>query len=291
MIYKFVNEQSANYPVELLCKTLKISRSSYYAFQNGNTFTLSEEHVVLVSEVKRIFDLNRKRYGSRRIKHALDRKGISIGRDKVRSLMKGHNLVAIQPKGFVPKTTDSRHRLGYSPNVLAHRGFPEGLNQVYVGDITYLPTTGGEWLYLMIWMDLRSRLVVGWYIEEHMQDTLAIQALELAFAKRKPAPGLIIHTDRAGQFASVDFRFLLARHQCIQSMSKADNPYDNAFAESLFSRLKAELIQKGAFENKDDAFTEIFDYIEVYHNTQRLHSSLGYMTPQEFESKIKHSKS
>src|SRR5690606_25111327 len=121
----------------------------------------------------------------RRIKHARHRQGIPTGRDKVRRLMKSQNLVAIQPKSFVPKTTDSRHSLGYSPNVLAQRGFPKGLDQAYVGDITYLPTTRGEWLYLMTWMDLCSRSIVGWKIEEHMEGSLAIEALGLAFVKRK----------------------------------------------------------------------------------------------------------
>lgn len=290
MIYKFVTDQSSDYPVDLLCKTMEISRSSYYAYDKGDTFTITDERLMLESEVRKVFNVHRKRYGSRRIKHELHRQGIPIGRDKVRSLMKSQNLVAIQPKSFVPKTTDSRHTLGYSRNVLAQRGFPKGLDKAYVGDITYLATTSGEWLYLMTWMDLCSRRIVGWKIEEHMEDSLAIEALELAFAKRKPSPGLIVHTDRAGQFASADFRHLLGRHQCIQSMSKADNPYDNAYAESLFSRFKAELIQKGAFESKEDAITEVFDYIEVYYNTQRLHSSLRYMPPEEFENKIKQSK-
>lgn len=290
MMYKFVDEQSANHPVDLLCNTMEISRSAYYAYRKGDTFKITEKRSVLLSEVKKVFNVHRKRYGSRRIKHELHRQGIPIGRDTVRNLMKSQNLVAIQPKSFVPKTTDSRHTLGYSQNVLAQRGFPKRLDEAYVGDITYLPTTSGEWLYLMTWMDLCSRCIVGWKIENHMEDSLVIEALELAFAKRKPSPGLIVHTDRAGQFASADFRYLLASHQCIQSMSKADNPYDNAYAESLFSRFKAELIQKGAFESKEDAIIEVFDYIEVYYNTQRLHSSLRYMPPQEFENKIKQSK-
>lgn len=290
MMYKFVDEQSANHPVDLLCNMMEISRSAYYAYRKGDTFKITEKRSVLLSEVKKVFNVHRKRYGSRRIKHELHRQGIPIGRDKVRNLMKSQNLVAIQPKSFVPKTTDSRHTLGYSQNVLAQRGFPKRLDEAYVGDITYLPTTSGEWLYLMTWMDLCSRCIVGWKIEDHMEDSLVIEALELAFAKRKPSPGLIVHTDRAGQFASADFRYLLASHQCIQSMSKADNPYDNAYAESLFSRFKAELIQKGAFESKEDAIIEVFDYIEVYYNTQRLHSSLRYMPPQEFENKIKQSK-
>ena len=290
MIYQFVKDCSGDYAVNLLCQTMEVSRSSYYSYQNGDTFAITEERALLLSEVKRVFNNHRKRYGSRRIMHELHRQGIPIGRDKIRSLMRGQNLVAIQPKSFVPKTTDSRHGLGYSPNVLAHLDFPKGLDEVYVGDITYLPTTGGEWLYLMTWMDLCSRRIVGWQIEDHMEDSLAIDALHLALKKRKPYSEVIVHTDRGGQFASSKFRSLLAVHGCIQSMSEADNPYDNAYAESFFSRFKAELLQKGAFENKEDAMTEIFDFIEIYYNAQRLHSSLGYMSPREFEEKIKSSK-
>lgn len=272
-----------SYPIELLCRTMGVGRSAYYAWASGSTYAISKGKALLQARVKEVFDTHRKRYGSRRIMHELQRQDIDIGRDKVRSLMRQQNLVAIQPKSFVPKTTNSQHTLGYSPNVLAQRGFPTAPDQVYVGDITFLPTTYGEWLYLMTWMDLYSRYVVGWKVEGHMEDILAIESLQLAFNKRNPPHGIMVHTDRGGQFASHNFRALLADHGSVQSMSEADNPYDNAFAESLFSRFKAELIQKGAFESKEDAITEIFDYIEMYYNTQRLHSSLGYVPPVEFE--------
>src|SRR5690606_37783090 len=154
MMYKFVKEQSVNHPVDLLCKTMKISRSAYYAFRKGETFSLTEERSVLLSEVKKVFSEHRRRYGSRRIKHALHRQGIPIGRDKVRRLMKSQNLVAMQPESMVQKTTDRRHSLGYSQTVLTQGGFPKGHDEAYVGDITYLPTTKGEWLYLMTWLDL-----------------------------------------------------------------------------------------------------------------------------------------
>lgn len=264
-----------------------VSRSAYYAYRSGSTYAITKERSSLLVQVKEVFDTHRKRYGSRRIMHELQRQDITIGRDKVRSLMRQQNLVAIQPKSFVPKTTNSQHTRGYSPNVLAQRGFPTAPDQVYVGDITFLPTTYGEWLYLMSWMDLFSRYVVGWKVEDHMEDVLAIESLQSAFNKRNPPHGIMIHTDRGGQFASHDFRTLLNDYKCVQSMSEADNPYDNAFAESLFSRFKAELIQRGAFESKEDAITEIFDYIELYYNTQRLHSSLGYVPPVEFEEMTK----
>ncbi len=275
-----------NYPVDLLCKTMRISRSAYYDFRGGHTFQPSEERLLLSAQVKEIFDTHRRRYGSRRVMKTLQRKGVLIGRYQVSGLMRAQKLIAIQPRSFVPKTTNSRHTLGYSPNVLAQLGFPTAMGQVYVGDITYLPTTNGEWLYLMVWMDLFSRRICGWKVEEHMEDSLVIEALQQAFYKRHPAPGLIAHSDRGGQFASVKYRALLLNYKCVQSMSEANNPYDNAFAESFFSRFKAELLQKGAFENKEDAVAELFDFIEMYYNTHRLHSSLGYRSPLEYEESL-----
>lgn len=206
-----------------------------------------------------------------------------MGRFKVRKLMEAGHLKAIQPKSFVPKTTNSKHTLGYAPNVLACSEFPKEPNQVFVGDITYLPTTYGEWLYLNVWIDLFSRRVVGWKVDDNMEEDLAIDSFNQAKNTRTPRKGLIVHTDRAGQYAGADFK--LAVKGYTQSMSGADNPYDNAHAESFFSRFKAELLEKGAFESLDDAKTEVFNYIEMYYNTQRLHSSLGYLSPAQFERK------
>jgi len=286
MVYQFIQEYSKSYPVNLLCKTMGISRSSYYDFRAGHTFQPSQARLEVSAQVKMVFDSNRRRYGSRRIKEDLKRRGIKIGRYQVSSSMRAQNLIAIQPKSFVPKTTNSNHTLGYSPNVLARQGFPTGIGQVYVGDITYLPTTNGEWLYLMVWMDLFSRRICGWKVEEHMEESLVIDALMQAFKKRFPAKGLITHSDRGGQFASVKYRALLEKYDCVQSMSEADNPYDNAFAESFFSRFKAELLQKGVFESREDAVVELFDFIEMYYNTHRLHSSLGYQSPMEYEESL-----
>jgi len=286
MVYQFIKDQSMNYSVELLCRTMRISRSAYYDFSAGHTFHPSQSRLAVSAQVKEVFEAHRRRYGSRRVMITLQRKGIPIGRYQVSSLMRAQNLIAIQPKSFVPKTTNSKHTLGYSPNVLAQLGFPTGVGQVYVGDITYLPTTNGDWLYLMVWMDLFCRRICGWKVEEHMEESLVIESLQQAFYKRPPAPGLIAHSDRGGQFASVNYRALLLENNCIQSMSEADNPYDNAFAESFFSRFKAELLQKGAFENKQDAVAELFDFIEMYYNTHRLHSSLGYRSPMEYEESL-----
>lgn len=283
MLYEFVQTESMNYPIRQLCSVLQLSRSSYYAYCSGNTYCLSQERQEQSAQVRDVFYENRRRYGSRRISEALNQEGNPIGRHKVRSLMREQELTAIQPKSFVPRTTQSRHTLGYAPNLLAEVGLPTGPNQVYVGDITFLPTTYGEWLYLNVWMDLYSRYIVGWKLDDHMEESLVKESLQMAIYKRSPPSGLIVHSDRGGQYAGHSFRGLLTQYQVRQSMSEADNPYDSAFAESFFSRFKAELLQKGAFQSKQDAIIEVFDFIERYYNTKRLHSSHGYSTPLKFE--------
>jgi len=162
--------------------------------------------------------------------------------------------------------------------------FPVGPNMVYVGDITYLPMTNGEWLYLNVWIDLFSRRVVGWKIDTNMEDDLTFHSINRAINIRKPSSELVVHSDRAGQYAGAKFK--RAIRGFTQSMSGRDNPYDNAFAESFFSRSKAELLEKGAFDSLQDAYVEVFNYIEMYYNTQRLHSSLGYLSPAQFEAQF-----
>ena len=197
--------------------------------------------------------------------------------------MREQGLRAIQPRSFVPHTTDSRHGGRMSPNRLLERGPASRPNEVIVGDITYLPLIVGEWAYLATWMDLYSRLIVGWQLSQRMTDELIIDAIAKAIARRKPAVGLIVHSDRGGQYVSGEFRRLLNHHGYLQSMSRADNAYDNAFAESLFSRYKAELLEGGAFGDLAEARSETFNYIESYYNRLRRHSALGYKSPEEFE--------
>ena len=283
VVYDFINGQLTDYPVQTLCNTMQVSRSSFYTYQAGETYVQNDTRKDRSVLVKEMFNKHQKRYGSRRIMKSLQYQNVPIGRYQVRSLMKEQGLKALQPKSFVPKTTNSKHRLGYAPNVLGEIGLPRAPNRVYVGDITYLPTTYGQWLYLNVWIDLYSRLVVGWKVDDNMEDTLVIDSLNQAVHKRSPLSGLIVHSDRGGQYASYNFKALFTHTGYIQSMSGADNPYDNAHAESFFSRFKAELIQKGAFQSKEDAVTEIFNYIEMYHNTLRIHSSLGYVAPATYE--------
>jgi putative transposase len=191
-------------------------------------------------------------------------------------------LIAIQPRSFKPRTTDSRHTLGYSPNLLIDAPAPDRLNRLWVGDITYVPLVGGDFLYLAMLMDCYSRRIVGWDLQDHMQESLVLAALRTAIAARRPQPGLTHHTDRGGQYAGTEYRATLARARMLQSMSRADNCYDNALMESCFGTIKTELEMK-PYQNAHIAQQEVPAYIR-YYNTRRRHSALGYLTPEAFES-------
>lgn len=269
---------------------LKLSRSAYYSYRKGETYQPSLDRQTLLDEVKQIFENHKSRYGSRRIQSELKDNGIEIGKYKVRSLMKEQNLVAIQPKSFVPKTTQSHPWLKRSPNLLLEESNqPTAPNQVIVGDITYLPSKEfgyDVWLYLAVWMDLFSRKIVGWRVDEHMQDSLVILPMHQLIRLRQPEKGFIVHSDGGGQYGSNDFRELLKLHEFRQSMTRKDNHYDNAFIESLFSRFKAELLNGGTFLSLADAQAKVFEYIEGYYNTIRKHSSLDYRSPDQFEERF-----
>ena len=260
-----------------------MGRSTYYHWRSKEGTEAKKCDEDLTRQVLNIFWRHRRRYGVRRILAELKANGVAVGARKVRRILKAHGLKAIQPRSFVPRTTESRHSYPISPNLLQERAAPVRPNEVWVGDITYIPMAGGGFAYLAVWMDLYSRRIVGWSLDTHMEEALVVAAFRVALASRKVPKGMIVHSDRGGQYGGKAFRKLLDRKGCWQSMSRADNPYDNAFMESCFGRFKAELLQEGAFESLEDARTEIFEYIEMYYNTIRRHSSLGYVSPMEFE--------
>lgn len=283
-MYQFVKDNCTDFPVLRLCTTLGLSRSSYYAWENGESYQpRSSAQQIEELRVEKAFEKHRRRYGVRRLRVELSRDGHNLSFWRIRQIMRLKGLKAIQPRSFIPRTTESRHPYPMSPNLLLDRPFPEGLNEVWVGDITYIPLSDSRWAYLSAWMDLCSRRIIGWTLADHMREELVASSFKQAFNKRKPIKELIAHSDRGGQYAGSMFRGMLDKWQIRQSMSRADNPYDNAFMESCFSRFKAELLQGGVFDSLEDAYTEIFEYIEMYYNPIRLHSSLGYIPPCEYE--------
>ena len=276
--YCFIAGEATTYPAAILCRALGVSRSGYYAWKERPA---RQDQLAL--QVEEVFWQNSRRYGSRRITAEL-REQTVIGRHRVRRLMREQGLRAIQPRRFVPRTTDSRHGQRMSPNLLVEREIiVDRPRQVIVGDITYLPLQNGQWAYLATWMDLFSRKILGWQIASSMTAELVIEALKKAILRGRLPDGLIVHSDRGGQYVDAELRTLLKQHGFEQSMTRADETYDNAYAESLFSRYKTELLEDGAFADLEQARSETFAYIEGYYNRTRRHSGLGYLSPENFE--------
>lgn len=267
---------------------MEVSKTAYYSWRNKLHQPPKAEEVEQARQVTECFARHRRRYGTRRISRELKQRGIFVGRCKVRRLMREQNLTAICPKKFVPKTTDSKHGLKISPNLLKEFGNEALLwGEVIVGDITYLPLINGRWCYLAIWQDKLTRRIVGWEVMERMTAELVVRALRKVLRQGLIRRGAIIHTDRGSQYVSDEYRTLLKRCGLRQSMSGKGNCYDNAQAESFFSRFKTELVEDGIFEAVATARMESFSYIEGYYNRQRLHSSLGYKSPMEYEKELK----
>ena len=281
-----INQLEEGFPVSVLCETLKVSRSAYYTWRQDELRSRRREDNRLMPMIRSIFREHRRRYGARRIAVELAARNQPCGRRRVGRLMARMGLGAIQPRSFKPRTTDSRHPLGYSPNLLIDAPPPDGINQLWVGDITYVPLVGGDFLYLAMLMDRFSRRIVGWDLREHMRETLVISALRAAIRGRRPKPGLIHHTDRGGQYASADYREILARARMPPSMNRAADCYDNAFMESCFGTVKTEL-EMEPYENQHIARKEVPAYIR-YYNTRRRHSALGYLTPEAFEARARY---
>jgi transposase InsO family protein len=235
-----------------------------------------------------IFRQHKRRYGARRIAVEMQAQGRPCGVDRVAKLLKLQGLQAIQPQAYRPKTTDSRHGLGHSPNLLQRSAPPTQLNRVWVADITYLPLKETAFAYLALMLDLCSRRIVGWNVAEQMTDTLILEALQHAIRSRQPTPGLIHHSDRGGQYASHAYRDVLRRAEFRQSMSRAANCYDNAFMESCFGTIKTEL-EMTEYQDRSAARRDIASYL-AYYNLERRHSSLNYLSPAAFEDQLSLSK-
>jgi putative transposase len=268
-----------------VCELLEVSRSGFYAWRSLQESRRAERDRELLPVIQEVFWRHRRRYGARRIVVELASRGIACGVARVARLLKTAGFRAIQPRSYRPRTTESRHRLGYNQNLLVGRAAPEQVNEVWVGDITYIPlatrTSSGRFGYLALLMDLCSRRIVGWEYRSEMTEDLVLGALGRAIRERQPGAGLIHHTDRGGQYASKRYRDVLRRSGIGQSMSAAANCYDNAFMESCFGTVKTEL-ELVEYASGPAAVRELTSYIR-YYNGERRHSSLGYVSPAQFE--------
>ncbi|AKJ99444.1 transposase [Pseudomonas sp. Cab53] len=280
MIHQLVHQvQCKAYPVARICRVLRISRSGFYEARQRR---LKPKPVCSVSaQLKAAFVSNEHCYGSRRLVKALRDTGVSVGRNKVRRLMKQQDLRPIWKRKFV-HTTDSNHNFPVAENLLNRQFNPERINQSWVADITYIRTRSG-WLYLAAVMDLYSRKIVGWAMAPHMRAELVCSAMQLAIAQRQPEPGLIAHSDRGSQYAGTDYQNLLTRHGMRCSMSRKGNCWDNAVMERFFLNLKMERVWRKDYANHGEAIKDITDYIVRFYNGRRIHSSLGYLPPNQYE--------
>lgn len=280
MIAQLVN--STRQSVRRICEVLELPRSSYYHAARPTATQRSDEELGLLVEA--IFVRHCGRYGHRRIWAELRDQGMPCGLERVARLMRQRGLRAIQPKNYVPRTSDGRADKP-SGNLLAGQPLPDLPDQVWAGDLTFIPTERG-WLYLAVIIDLCTRRIVGWSLAAHMRAELVNQALEQALATRRPQRGLIFHSDRGSQYGSKAHRRILSRAGIRQSMSARANPYHNAWTESFIGTFKREILPAGKFLDEAHARREIFAYIEGYYHNHRKHSSLGYLTPTQFEAQI-----
>jgi len=285
--YACIEGHREEFAVLLMCRVLEVTRSGFYTWRRSEPSARARMEVRLRVEVRAIHGMSRGRYGSPRVHAELRQRGVAVSRKRVARLMREEGLRGKKRRRFVV-TTNSRHAYPTAPNRLARKFAVEeikGPDQLWAADITYVPTREG-WLYLAIVLDLASRRVVGWSMGPTLASSLAVDALEMALQRRRPKPGLLHHSDRGVQYASNDYRALLAGKRVVASMSRKGNCWDNAVAESFFATVEIELIQDEDWHTRNEARGAIFDFIEVWYNRQRRHSSLGYLTPAEFDERL-----
>jgi putative transposase len=281
MTFRFIEEHRAQWPVRLLCETLEVSPAGYYAWRDRPTSAQEQRRATLLVEIRTVHAEVKARYGSPRLHAELLARGRPCCVNTVARLMRDNGVAAKTVRKF-RCTTDSNHDLPVAENLLDRQFDPASPNESWVADITYLPTREG-WLYLAVVEDLYSRRVVGWSMADHLESRLVADALTLAVERRLPGAGLLAHSDRGSQYASDHYQRLLARHGITCSMSRHADCWDNAPMESFFASLKKELVHDADFGTRAQARAAIVEYIEVFYNTQRRHSALGYVSPAEYE--------
>ena len=283
MKYSFITLHKKTWPVDLMCQLLSVTRSGYYGYERRNSGrTIDFYRREMLEAVQDIARASDDTYGSRRMRKALNILSYPVGRDKARRLMVEAGVQVKRRKKY-KVTTNSDHKQPLFENVLDRKFEVAQPDCVYVGDITYLWTQEG-WLYLAVVIDLFSRKVVGWSIGSRMTAQLVCDALGMAIGQRKPQAGLIVHTDRGSQYASKAYRRLLKAHDCVGSMSRKGNCWDNAVAESFFGSLKQERVQWRNYQTRLEAQQDVMNYITMFYNSRRLHSYLGYISPNQYEA-------
>lgn len=268
-----------------MCQILGVTPSGYYSYQQRKRTTAgpNPEHDELLDWVQQISVASKFSYGNRRIRKALNALGFPVGRGKTRRLMREANVFVRYRKKY-KVTTNSNHKQPVFENILNRQFQVSEPNRAWVSDITYIPTHEG-WLYLTVMIDLFSRKIVGWDMSSRMKADTVCNALTMATWQRRPKPGLIVHSDRGSQYASKQYCNLLQKNGAIGSMSRKGNCWDNSVAESFFGRLKDERVDWSNYQTRQEAKQDILDYITMFYNNQRLHSSLGYQSPNQFENR------
>ena len=281
MKFGFVDAEKANFPIAWMCRRFGVSRPGYYAWRRRELSKHDQRDEVLKVKIAAVHKENRGVYGRPRITKELRESGEKVSEKRVGRLMREEGISGRRPKKF-RRTTDSKHTLPVAPNLVERRFEAEAPNKVWVSDITYVATWEG-WLYLASVIDLFSRRVVGWAIADHMRTELVTDALQMAISERGPAAGLIYHSDRGSQYASNASQELLAEHGLLCSMSRKGDCWDNAVAESFFGTLKDELIYRDVWPTRARAKAAIEEYIVCFYNSRRRHSTIGDVSPVEYE--------
>ena len=282
MTFAFIEDNKDTWPVRVMCDALGVSPSGFYSWLSRPPSLQGRRREALAGKIREIHAGVKQRYGSPRVPAALDGAGGARSVNTVAKIMRDNDIRARTARKFRCRTTDSNHALPVAGNVLDRQFDPEGPNEAWVADITYIPTAEG-WLYLAVVEDLYSRMIVGWSMDATMTSRLVVDALDMSLKRRKPGEGLLAHSDRGSQYASEHYQLLLGRHGIACSMSEAGQCWDNAPAESFFATLKKELVHDEDYTTREEAKASIFEFIEVFYNNQRLHSRLGYVTPAAYE--------
>jgi putative transposase len=280
--YAFIRAHRHEFPVEVACEVLQVSRSGSYAWDGRLASPREVRRGAVLDQIRQVHQESRQTYGSPRVHRALKARGIRCCVNTVAKLMKGRAIRSKASRPFVVKTTNSRHDRPVAENVLDREFYPDRPNEVWTADITYVPTAEG-WLYLAVVLDLFSRRAVGWATANHLRAERTCNALRMALEHRRPEGELLHHSDRGVQYASDAYQGLLREHGIKPSMSRQGDCYDNAVTESFFSTTKRELTHHEAYATREEARGSLFEYIEVFYNRQRLHSTLGYRSPVEYE--------